>query len=159
MSWQNCVGICTDGARSILGSLKGFTTLARKENENIIVTHCFLHREALIAQTVLDDLQKVIDEVIQMVNYTKSRPLKSRLFCQICKEMGACFKTLLLHTQVHWLLRGRMLCRVFELKDVMLKFFQENHQKEFCNLIQNEVWCNKLAYLSDVFDHVNRSCK
>ena len=127
MSWQNCIGICTDGAPSMLGSLKGFTTLARKENENIIVTHCFLHRESLIEQTVGDGLRRVIDKVIQMVNYIKSKPLKSRLFYQICEEMDARFKTLLLHTQVRWLSRSRMLCRVFELEDIMLKFFEENH--------------------------------
>ena len=56
MSWLNCVGICTDGALSMLGSLKGFTTLARKENENIIVTHCFLHHKDIILQTVGDNL-------------------------------------------------------------------------------------------------------
>ena len=39
---------------------------------------------------------------------------------------------------------------------VMLKFFEENHQNEFCNLIQNEVWFNKLANFSDVFEHLNR---
>ena len=102
-----------------------------------------MHREALIAQTVGDDLPRVIDKVIEMVNYIKSKPLKSRLFYQICEEMDARFKTLLLQTQVRWFSRGRMLCRVFELKDAMLKFFEENHQNEFCNLIQNKVWCNK----------------
>ena len=64
----------------------------------------------------------MIDKVIQMVNYIKSRPLKSRLFYQICEEMGARFKTPLLHTEVHWLSRGPMLCRVFELKDNALVF-------------------------------------
>ena len=137
MSWQKCLGICTDGAPSMLGSLKGFTTPARKENKNVIVTHSFLHREAPNAQALEDDLRRVIDKVIQMVNYIKSRPLKSRLFYQICEEIGARFKTLLLHTQLRWLSRGRLLCRVFESKDIMLKFFEENHQNEFCNLIQN----------------------
>ena len=115
-----------------------------------------MYREALVAQTVGDDLRRVIDEVIQMVNYIKIRPLKLRLFYQIFEEIGARFKTILLLILVRWLSRGRMLCRVFELKDIMLKFFEENHQNEFCNLIQNEVWCNKLAYLSDVFEHLNR---
>ena len=53
-------------------------------------------------QTVGDDLGRVINEVILMVNYIKSKPLKSRLFHQIYEEMGAHFKTLLLHTQVRW---------------------------------------------------------
>ena len=114
MSWLNCVGICTDGAPSMLGTVKGFTTLARKKNENIIITQCFLHREALIAQTVRNDLRRVMNEVILIVNYIKSKPLKLKLFHQICEEMSAHFKTLLLHTQVRWLSKGHMLSRVFD---------------------------------------------
>ena len=126
-SWLNCVGICTDGAPSMLDRVKGFTTLARKKDENIIITHCSLHREALIAQTVGNGLRRVINEVILIVNYIKSKPLKSRLFRQICEEMGAHFKTPLLHTQIRWLSKGRKLSRVFDLKDIMFKFFEENY--------------------------------
>ena len=137
-SWLNCVGICTDGAPSMLGTVKGFTTLVRKRNENIIITHCFLHRETLIAQTVGDDLRRVINKVILIVNYIKSKLLKSRLFHQIYEEMGAHFKTPLLLTQIRWLPKGRILSRVFDLKDIMFKFFEENHQNEFCNLIKTK---------------------
>ena len=49
-----------------------------------------------------------------------------------------------------------MLSRVFDLKDITFKFFEENHQNEFCNLIKNESWCIKLAYLSNIFQHLNR---
>ena len=38
----------------------------------------------------------------------------------------------------------------------MFKFFKENYQNEFCNLVKNEVWCIKLAYLSDIFEHLTR---
>ena len=155
-SWLNCVGICTDGAPSMVGSIKGFTTLAKKENENIITTHCFLHREALVSQTIGNDLRRVIDKVVQMVNYIKSRPLKSRLFAHICEEMGAKFKNLILHTEVRWLSRGRVLCRVYELREMMLKLFEENQQNEFCDLIQDKLWCTKLAYLADIFEHLNK---
>uniref|UniRef100_A0A0L8G145 DUF4371 domain-containing protein n=1 Tax=Octopus bimaculoides TaxID=37653 RepID=A0A0L8G145_OCTBM len=70
--WLNCVGICTDGAPS---------------------------KAALIAPTVGDDLSRVINKVVQMVFYIKSRPLKSRLFAHICEEMGPNFEKLLLHTE------------------------------------------------------------
>ena len=156
LPWINCVGICTDGAPSMVGSTKGFTALAKKENENIITVHCFLHREALVAQTIGTELRAVMDKVVQMVNYIKSRPLKSRLFALICEEMGAKYKTLLLHTEVRWLSRGRVLCRVYELREMMLKLFEENGQNEFCDIIKNELWCTKLAYLADIFDHLNK---
>ena len=98
-SWLKCVGIYTDGAPAMVG----FTTLAKQENESIITAHCFLHREALGSQTIGYDLRRVIDKVVQMVNYIKSRPLKSRLFAHICEERGAKLKNLILHTEVRWL--------------------------------------------------------
>jgi hypothetical protein len=33
LPWINCIGICTNGAPSMAGSAKGFTALAKKENE------------------------------------------------------------------------------------------------------------------------------
>ena len=27
---------------------------------------------------------------------------------------------------------------------------------EFCDLIQNKIWCTKLAYLADIFEHLNK---
>ena len=60
LSWKSCIGICTDGAPSMVGSLKGFTTLVKeRQNPNIITTYCFLHREALTAKTLGDELKKV----------------------------------------------------------------------------------------------------
>ena len=89
--WTSCVGICTDGAPSMVGSKKGFTALAKKENEKIIFTHCFLHHKNLVAKTIGNELKEVMDQVVQMVNYIKRRPLQSLLLAKICEEMGEKF--------------------------------------------------------------------
>lgn len=102
-----CVGICTDGAPSRVGSIKGFVTLAKTKNPNIISTHCFLHRESLASKTLPLALKTVLDQVINMVNYIKSRPLKTRLFKQLCKSMEAQYESLLLHTEIRWLSREK----------------------------------------------------
>jgi hypothetical protein len=47
LSWKNCVGICTDGAQSMVGSIRGFTSLVKEEKPDI-TTHCFIHREVLV---------------------------------------------------------------------------------------------------------------
>ena len=99
----------------MVGSIKGFVSLAKRENSDIITTHCFLHREVLVGKTLGSDLKKVLNKVVKMVNYIKSRPLKSRLFAKLCKEMGANYANLLLHTEVRWLSRGKALSRVYEL--------------------------------------------
>ena len=39
---------------------------------------------------------------------------------------------------------------------MMLQLFRENMHNEFCDLIQNKIWCTKLAYLADIFEHLNK---
>lgn len=99
-SWESCFGICTDGAPSMIGSIKGFVSLAKKCNKNILATHCFLHREALVAKTIGPQLKNVLDDVVNMVNFIKMRPLKSRLFSLLCEAMESQFTKLILHTEV-----------------------------------------------------------
>ena len=69
--------------------------------------------------------------------------------------MGANYSNLLLHTEVRWLSRGKALSRVYELKDEMLSFFSLEKQEEFCELLHDCNWVSKLAYLVDIFDHLN----
>ena len=100
----------------------------------------------MLRKTIGNELKEVMDQVVQTVNYIKRRPLQSRLLAKICEEMGENLKNLLLHTAVRWLSRGKVLCRVDELREMMLQLFRENMHNEFCDLIQSKIWCTKLAY-------------
>jgi hypothetical protein len=123
LSWKSCISICMGGAPSMLGSLKGFVTLAKQKNPGIVFTHCFLHREALISKSVVPELQKLLDETIKMVNYVKNKPLQSRLFSALCSAMEAAHTQLLLHTEVRWLSGGPVLSRFYELREELIIFF------------------------------------
>ena len=114
ISWKSCVGICTDGAPSMVGCMKGLTSFV-KQNENVVVTHCFLHREALMAKKLGDKLREVLNQAVELVNYIKTRPVKSRLFEQLCSNMDSQHRRLLLHTEVRWLSKGKVLNCVYEL--------------------------------------------
>ncbi|GFS84105.1 SCAN domain-containing protein 3 [Trichonephila clavipes] len=151
VSWKSCIGICTDGAPAMTGHLKGFVAHVKELNEDILVTHCFLHREALVTKILPADLKIVLEQCVKMVNYIKSRPLKSRLFSKLCQAMEAKYESLLLHTEVRWLSRGKVISRVLKLKDEMKIFFEQSKNYEFVHLLEDQIWCTKLAYLSDIF--------
>ncbi|GFT10364.1 SCAN domain-containing protein 3 [Trichonephila clavipes] len=151
VSWKSCIGICADGAPVKTGHLKGFVAHVKELNEDILVTHCFLHREAFVTKFLPSDLKIVLEQCVKMVNYIKSRPLKSRLFSKLCQDMEAKYESLLLHTEVRWLARGKVISRVLKLKDEMKIFFEQNKNYEFVHLLENKIWCTKLAYLSDIF--------
>ena len=59
LTWKFCVGICTDGVPCMVGCIKGFASLAHKENPNIVRTHCFLDREVLVSKVSQEDLKQV----------------------------------------------------------------------------------------------------
>ena len=125
--WKNCVDICTDGAPAMTGCIKGFVLIAQKQNSNIIHTHCFIHREALVAKILGTELNFVLDMVVKIVNYIKMRPLKRRLFTKLCVSMEAQHYTLIQHTQIRWLSKGKVLFHFYELREELLTFcLQEN---------------------------------
>ncbi|XP_076352668.1 zinc finger BED domain-containing protein 5-like [Tachypleus tridentatus] len=127
LTWEKCVGICTDGCPSMIASVKGFVTLVKQSQPNIFITHCFLHREALVAKAIGPELKEVLDMVVKMVNYLKSRPVKCRQFTKLCESMDAEHVTLLFHTEVRWLSRGRVLSRFYELREELMIFFTSNN--------------------------------
>jgi hypothetical protein len=87
---------------SMFGSLKGFILLAKQKDHAIVFTHDFLHREILISESVVPDVQKVLDETIEMVNYEyiKSGPLQWWLFSALSSAMEAAHTQLLLPMEV-----------------------------------------------------------
>lgn len=154
IDWEKCIGICTDGGRSMSGCYTGLQALIRKKSPNATWTHCIIHREALIAKNVSPELNQVIESVIQIVNYIKTRPHKARFFQKICEDMGSKYTALLFYCNSRWLSRGNVLKRVFELRnEIFLYLLDEKHPGSEKFTDQNFVLT--LAYLCDIFDKLN----
>lgn len=70
----------------------------------------------LASKRMSAEFNQVLKTAVKTVNFIKSSALNSRLFAILCDEMGSTHKTLLLHAEVRWLSRGRILKRLSELK-------------------------------------------
>lgn len=97
LRWKSCSSICTDAAASMTGSAKGLIARIKKENPDVMWTHCVIHREALASKKMSPVLHDVLNSSIKVINFIKSRPLNAHLFRRLCENMGAEHTQLLLH--------------------------------------------------------------
>lgn len=154
ITWKSCTSVCTDAAAAMTGRHKGLVAFIRKENPDVRWTHCVIHREALASKKMSPELHSVLNDAVKAINFIKARPLNARLFRRLCDNMGAEHTDLLLHTEVRWLSRGRLLNRLFELRNEVCCFLSENASPLAPLFLDND-WLAKLAYLADIFAKLN----
>lgn len=154
IDWSRCVGVCTDGCRSMSGQYGGLQALIREKAPAARWTHCLIHREALASQEVSPDLNEVLETIMSVVNYIKTRPQKARFFRNMCIDMGAEHTSLLYYCKSRWLSRGNVVSRVYELRnEIFLYLTEERHSSAECFI--NNDFIFKLAYLCDMFERLN----
>jgi hypothetical protein len=68
--------------------------------------------------------------------------------------MGSEQITVLLHSSIRWLSRGKLFNRLFVLKAEVAVFLTEI-KSESVKYFKDELWICRLAYLCDIFDKIN----
>jgi hypothetical protein len=53
----------------VTDSIKVLLTLIKEKNHDVIMTHCFLHREVLVSKTLGEDLKQVLDVAVRVVSF------------------------------------------------------------------------------------------
>ncbi|KAM4592425.1 zinc finger BED domain-containing protein 5-like [Odontesthes bonariensis] len=154
IDWTRCCGICSDGARAMTGRRSGLITRIQQVAPAAVWSHCIIHRQALAAKKMPEQLRTVLNEAVLIVNFIKARALNSCLFSILCEEMGAHYRGLLLHTEVRWLSRGKVLTRLCELREEILLFLADA-KSPLLRHMEDMTWVAKLAYLADIFDRMN----
>ncbi|KAL4084165.1 hypothetical protein QTP88_027998 [Uroleucon formosanum] len=129
-------------------------TLIKKEIPDIIITHCFLHRYALASKTLPTNLKEVMTTAVKVVNFIRARALHHRLFKVLCQEMGTEHEVLLYYTEVRWLFRGQVMKRLYELREE-ISYFLIERQSSLSKYFDSIEFVHGLAYLTDIFSHLN----
>jgi hypothetical protein len=65
----------------------------------------------LVSRTLGDEMKKASDDATKMVNFIKQRPVHSRMFKKLCENLDKQHINLL-HAEIRWLSKGRVLNRV-----------------------------------------------
>ncbi|XP_028320890.1 protein ZBED8-like [Gouania willdenowi] len=139
------LSVCTDGAPCMMGKNKGFVALLR-EHENRPI----LHQEALCAQMCDRQLGEVMSLVIRVINFIVARALNDRQFKTLLDEVGNNYHGLLLHSNVRWLSRGKVLSRFAACLN-KIRTFLEIKGIEHPELAETEFY-----YLVDMTEHLNQ---
>jgi len=128
--------------------------IVKEKNLVTLTTHCVIYRQPLATKTLPEELANVLKLAIKLVNFVKSKALNPRIFKKHCVELDSEYDTLLFHTEIHWLSKGNILKRLYELKEEMKIFLNEKDSElleKFCDL-KFEL---QLTYLVDIFEHLN----
>jgi hypothetical protein len=109
ISWEKCVGVCTDGAREMVGRMKVVVTRIKHFAPRSYVSLYILLGHALATKISPGNLKILLDHAVQIINFVKSGPLQSRMFKMLCEEMRSHHTALLLHAEVKWPSRDKCL--------------------------------------------------
>ena len=154
LNWSFCVGVWTDGAAAMIGSLSGLTVRIKEVAPECEGTHCVIHREMLASRKISPEFHSVFHDIVEMINLIKAHALNTRLIEHLCEDMDAEHKCLLLHTEVRWLSREKSLNRVFELREPLQRFLLKKNS-DLANKFSDERWVLIVAYLCDIFSLLN----
>jgi hypothetical protein len=96
---------------------RGLQGLIKQPAPKAMWTHCMIHRKSRTMKEFCSELSEVMGTVIKTGKYIKIGPLESRLFAELCKEIGAQYQSLLFYCNSHWQQRGKVVARVYKLEN------------------------------------------
>jgi hypothetical protein len=138
------------------GPRTGLFARVRAVAPDCVRVHCSIHREALAVKNMPSLLSSTLQECVKFINYMNSRPLNSRIFTALCKELRSEHEHLLSHCVIRWLSKGNILKRLNEMKDEVSLFLEQHPPSardvifEFKDRFHEFDWLTKVAYLCDI---------
>uniref|UniRef100_A0A8C9YYR3 SPIN-DOC-like zinc-finger domain-containing protein n=1 Tax=Sander lucioperca TaxID=283035 RepID=A0A8C9YYR3_SANLU len=155
---EKLVAVTTDGAPAMIGRHTGFIAHCKSDPDfpTFLHYHCIIHQQALCEKVI--GFGHVMTPVVKIINNIRSKAKQHRIFKVLLEEMSAEYGDLLLHTEIRWLSRGRVLLRFLSLLGEIKEFKQS--KGEDVSLLEDTEWTLDLAFLTDITGKLNDlNCK
>ncbi|XP_014670819.1 PREDICTED: general transcription factor II-I repeat domain-containing protein 2-like [Priapulus caudatus] len=92
---------------------------------------------------------------VKLVNFIRARGLQHRQFIAFLEETDADHQDLLYHSRVRWLSLGKVLQRVWELKDDIIAFLELMGKSDEFPELSDKNWLSDFAFAVDILSHMN----
>ncbi|KAK3569596.1 hypothetical protein QTP86_002532 [Hemibagrus guttatus] len=150
---EKLVAVTTDGAPAMIGRQTGFIAHCKADPDfpKFLHYHCIIHQQTLCAKVI--GFGHVMTPVVKIINNIRSKAKQHRIFKVLLEEMSAEYGDLLLHTEIRWLSRGRVLHRFLSLLGEIKEFMQS--KGEDVSLLEDTEWTLDLAFLTDITGKLN----
>ncbi|GFX23292.1 SCAN domain-containing protein 3 [Trichonephila clavipes] len=152
ITYINITSCAADGAPNMMGKKIGCLKLMKDAHPEIILVHCVIHMQNLVAKNISPVLNEVLNNVIKCVNVIKFSAKCERLFKLFCEEQNKDHLRLLLHTEVRCLSKENCLNRFMELFDTLSDFLNDKPEMKHLLTIDGKSFVN---YLADMFEKLN----
>ncbi|XP_069486307.1 general transcription factor II-I repeat domain-containing protein 2-like [Ambystoma mexicanum] len=147
------VAITTDGAPAMTGRHSGFVACCKADPDfpPLLHYHCIIHHQAICAKVMGFD--HVMAPVVRIINSICAKAKQHRMFKIFLEELSAAHSNLLLHTEIRWLSRGKILRRFLSLLPEIKDFMRSRNEdiSQLCSIS----WLLDLAFLADVTERLN----
>ena len=126
---EKLVSVTTDGAPAMTGRRSGFIAHCKADPDfpTFLNYHCIIHQQAICAKVWGFD--HVMAPVVKIINSIRAKAKQHRSFKLFLEECSAEYGDLLLHTEVRWLSRGKILQRFLSLL-AEIKAFMETREED-----------------------------
>lgn len=158
VDFEKIVAITTDGAPAMVGAHQGLVSRLKEQCPQIMSYHCLIHQSVLCAK-LGEQYNDAMNMIMKLVNYLRvNSSLRHRNLKSFLIEVEAEYDNLLLHNNVRWLSKGKVLARFWAVRDHLRVFIaNDNSVKavEFKNFLDNPGMMNVISFLVDMTDHLN----
>ncbi|KAM3877110.1 protein FAM200A-like [Diretmus argenteus] len=155
---KTVVSIATDGAPAMIGKEKGAVQRLKEHHPDLLSYHCIIHQSVLCA-SLGKEYSDVMENIMKLVNYLRaSSALQHSLLRAFLTEVNAAYDDLLLHSNVRWLSRRRVLERFWAVRKDLEMFLSEQKNakaRKHLDFLQDDNNMELVAFLVDITSHLN----